>query len=466
MTPRALVGTLSLAVCATVLSAQTRVTAPDNKYSPAEDVELGREAAAQARQQLPILSDDRVASYVESLGRKLTATIRSDLRHPEFRYTFQVVNVRDINAFALPGGPMFVNRGMIEAARSEGEVAGVLAHELSHVVLRHGTAQASRATPFQIGELAGAILGTIVGGRAGSAIATGTSFGLGTMFMKYGREYERQADIEGAHMMARAGYDPREMANMFRTIQQQSASGGPEWLSDHPNPGNRSQYITQEAAALRVENPARDTRAFEQVRARLKGMPRAPTTEEATKNTRGTTRDTTAGTTGVGARGRVERPSTRYTEYREGGVFRVSVPSNWRELPASNAVTFAPDGGHGTIDGRPVFTHGIEIGLARNETHDLRTATEELIQSLSEQNPQMTRPSSSRSISLAGRRGLQTALSNVSEATGQRETIRIVTALVGDGTLFYTIAVAPADEYSAYQQAFSRIVESIRLESQ
>src|ERR671914_246162 len=201
MTQRALVSTLSLAVCAAVLSAQTRVTAPDNKYSPAEDVELGREAAAQARQQLPILGDDRITSYVESLGRKLTSTIRSDLRHPEFRYSFHVVNVRDINAFALPGGPMFVNRGMLEAARTEGEVAGVLAHELSHVVLRHGTAQASRATPFQIGELAGAIFGAIVGGRAGEAIATGTSFGLGTMFMKYGREYERQADIEGAHIM-------------------------------------------------------------------------------------------------------------------------------------------------------------------------------------------------------------------------------------------------------------------------
>src|SRR5207253_10760073 len=96
------------------------------------------------------------------------------LRHSEFRYSFEPVNVREINAFALPGGPMFVNRGMIEAARTEGEVAGVMAHELSHVVLRHGTAQASKATKYEIGEIAGAVLGAIIGGTLGNVVAQGT----------------------------------------------------------------------------------------------------------------------------------------------------------------------------------------------------------------------------------------------------------------------------------------------------
>ena len=131
---------------ATLLASQTQITPPDNKYTVAQDVELGQKAAAEARQQMPVMRDDNVTSYVQEIGRRLTAAIRPDLRHPEFRYTFEVINVREINAFALPGGPMFVNRGMIEAAKSEGEVAGVMAHELSHVVLRHGTAQASKAT--------------------------------------------------------------------------------------------------------------------------------------------------------------------------------------------------------------------------------------------------------------------------------------------------------------------------------
>src|SRR4029078_2260323 len=177
-----------------------------------DDVKLGQEAAAQAEQQLPIMRDDAVTSYVEGIGRRLVAAIPENRRHPEFRYSLKVVNVREINAFALPGGPMYVNRGMIEAARSEGEVAGVMAHELSHVALRHGTAQETKATPYEVGTIAGAILGAIVGGNAGSAIAQGTQFGLGTAFLRYSREYEKQADIEGSQIMARAGYDPRDMA--------------------------------------------------------------------------------------------------------------------------------------------------------------------------------------------------------------------------------------------------------------
>ena len=137
---------------------------------------------------------------------------------------------------------------MIEAAKTEGEMAGVMAHEISHVALRHGTAQATKGQKFQIGAIAGQILGAIIGGAAGSVIAQGSQFGLGAYFLKYGREYERQADLLGAQILARAGYDPREMANMFKTIQEQGGRSGPEWLSSHPDPGNRYNAIIKEAA--------------------------------------------------------------------------------------------------------------------------------------------------------------------------------------------------------------------------
>jgi len=272
---------LSLGLSVGVLSAQTRVRAPANKYTPAQDVQLGRQAAAEVRQQLPILNDAQVTSYVTSIGRRLVAAIPAEFRHGQFHYTFQVVNAREINAFALPGGPMFVNRGMIEAARTEGQVAGVMAHELSHVVLRHGTAQASEATKYQLGAVAGAIAGAIIGGRVGNVVSQGTRFGLGTAFMRFGREYEGQADIEGSHIMARAGYDPRDMASMFKIIAQTSGPGGPEWLSDHPNPGNRYDYISREAKMLRVNSPVRDTRAFRATQLRLKSMPPAPSMQQA-----------------------------------------------------------------------------------------------------------------------------------------------------------------------------------------
>src|SRR5919112_3474971 len=196
---------------------------------------------------MPMLNDSTVRSYVNSVGQRLAAAIPPEFQHPEFRYTFDVVDARDINAFALPGGPMFVNRGMIEAADTEGMMAGVMAHEMSHVALRHATAQQTKLTSAKSTIIGlGAILGgAILGGQTGAAVGQTIAQGY---FMKYSREYETQSDILGSQIMARAGYDPRDLANMFRTIAQQGGSGGPEWLSSHPNPGNREQRIMQEAA--------------------------------------------------------------------------------------------------------------------------------------------------------------------------------------------------------------------------
>jgi Zn-dependent protease with chaperone function len=454
--------TLSLALIGSLASAQTRITPPGNKYKPSQDVELGRKAADEARNQLPIMHDDAVTSYVDGVGRRLVAVIPPELQHPEFQYTFEAVNVREINAFALPGGPMFVNRGMIEAANSEGEVAGVMAHELSHVILRHGTAQASKATKYEVGSLLGAIGGAIIGGGLGTVVSQGTQLGIGASFLKFGRDFEKQADIQGAQLMALAGYDAHEMANMFRTIEKQSGSNGPEWLSDHPNPGNRYEYINKEAASLKVVSPITDNTAFERVRAHLKTLPRAPTTEEATRAAkRGTS---TGRTTSLPPpSGRVDPPSSRYQSYTEGNVFDISVPANWRELPDSNTVTFAPVNGYGDYKGSSVFTHGIQIGLDRNESHDLRTATDELVDALSRGNPKLSRSGDYFNTTVDGRRGLHTTLNNVSDATGRDEVIQLVTTQTRDGNLFYAVAVSPRDEADQYDTTFQRVINSIRL---
>ena len=371
------------------------------------------------------------------------------------------MNVSEINAFALPGGPMFVNRGMIEAAHAEGEVAGVMAHELSHVVLRHGTAQQAKAQKYQIGEVAGAVLGAIIGGRMGSVVSQGAQFGLGRHTCGFRANTSGRRILEGTHIMARAGYDPRDMANMFKTIEATTGSGGPQWLSDHPNPGNRFEYINEEARTLRVQNPIRDTQAFDQVQTHLHRLPPAPTTEQATRNAkRGVTN-------GGGApelpSGRVEPPSSRFASYTEGNAFRVSVPSNWRELQSQSSVTFAPSGGYGQRSGTVVFTHGVEIGIARNETHDLQTATDELIDSLAQGNSRMGRPSPYRFASIGDRPGISTMLSNESEATGAAETIQIFSTLMRNGNLLYAIAVAPANQFDAYQDVFQRVAGSIQI---
>src|SRR6266851_5321716 len=169
--------------------AQTQIVYHKNKFKPADDVKLGRQAAAEAEQQFPLLRDSEVTAYVERVGQRLVASIPAEFQHSEFRYYFKVINASDINAFALPGGPMYVNRGMIEAARTEGEMAGVMAHELSHVALRHGTAQATKAQKY--GLLAGilGVGGTILGGPGLGQLAQGS---VGVYFLKFSREYETE----------------------------------------------------------------------------------------------------------------------------------------------------------------------------------------------------------------------------------------------------------------------------------
>src|SRR5687767_5767829 len=316
---RAAVTAVALFTSVSLVFGQTKIVAPENKYQIEEDVKAGREAAREVEQQLPILRDDGVDDYVERVGQRLVQAIPAEFQHREFRYEFDVVNVSDLNAFALPGGPMYINRGMLQAAKNEGEIAGVLAHEISHVALRHGTAQAGKATKYQVGSIIGQIAGAIIGGVAGQAISLGSQFGFGTAFLKYGREYERQADLLGAQIMARAGYDPRDMANMFQTIQAKGGGrGGPEWMSSHPNPGNRYDAINKESAQLRVTNSVRNTAEFTQVKQRLQRMAPAPTTEQVMKQGGGNQR--TGRDTGypAGQVGQVEPPSGRYQTY-DGG---------------------------------------------------------------------------------------------------------------------------------------------------
>jgi Zn-dependent protease with chaperone function len=456
-----------LAISAMVLMpvsvfSQTQIKLHSNRYSVQDDVKLGRQAAAEAEQQLPLLRDPDVNNYVERVGRRLVASIPSQFQHSEFDYYFKVVNARDINAFALPGGPMYVNRGMIEAARREGEMAGVMAHELSHVALRHGTAQATKGQKY--GLLAGilGIGGAILGGPAGAA-AQIAGQGVGVYFLKFSREYETEADILGAQIMARAGYDPRDLANMFQTIERQGGGSSGGWFSSHPSPTNRYARINQEAQYLRVENPIRDTRDFESVQAKLRGYQRAPSMEEiARSGQRYPTGENTGNYPGNVSIGRVGYPSSRYRSYNE-GFATLSVPDNWREIRESNSVWFAPEGGYGQYQGQAVFTHAVNIGVTRTQSRDLRQSTQEFISGLVQTNRSLQQSGGYGRTTIDGRTALTTSLANINEATGQRENIVVVTTQSLNGDLFYMIAVAPQGEARNFNTAFNNIHRSIRL---
>ena len=355
---------------------QTRIDMPKNKYKVQDDVEVGRKAALEVDQKFPILNDYEATRYVENVGERLVRAIPPQFQQQAFDYRFKIVNARDINAFALPGGPMYVNRGMIEAAKSEGEMAGVMAHEISHVALRHATAQQTKlSSPLNQILGIGAILGgAIVGGQAGAQL--GQIFASG-FFLRYSREYESQADILGAQIMARAGYDPRDLANMFKTIEGQSGgSRSPEWLSSHPDPGRRYETINREAQLLRVSpsEATQNTRAFQNTQARLRRLPQAPTMAEIEKNS--PNNGTTQSPTNNGRYSQnVPSPSSRTQRYTSGNWISLNYPSNWQVMEEQSQVWIAPEGAYGK-DG---ITHGTLIGIAQTQNNNLGQATEEYV---------------------------------------------------------------------------------------
>src|SRR5262245_47495365 len=442
------------------LVAQTQIKYHSNKYSVQDDIKLGRQAAQEAEQQFPLLRDESVHSFVERVGQRLASAIPSEFQHPEFHYYFKVVNASDINAFALPGGPMYVNRGMIEAANTEGEMAGVMCHEISHVALRHGTAQATKAQKYSILSGIAGIAGTIVGGQGVGQLASQT---FGVYFLKFSREYETEADLLGARICANAGYDPHDIANMFKTIERQGGGGG-GFLSDHPSPKDRYARINQEAQYLRVTNPIRDTREFASVQNRLRGYPRAQSMAEiARSGQRYPVGDSTGNYPANVPTGRVEYPSNRLQNYRIlNGNVQVSVPNNWRELGESNSVWFVPEGGYGQFNGQAVFTHGVNFGIAQANKSKLQSATEELVNNLAQGNSNLRALSTYQQTRLSGRPALWTSLSNRNEATGQRELIRLITTQLGNGQLFYMIAVAPSNE-QGFESAFQSVASSVRI---
>ncbi|HZT60606.1 MAG TPA: M48 family metallopeptidase [Pyrinomonadaceae bacterium] len=459
-------------------TAQTRIVAPKNKYSPQDDVRLGQQAARQVYQQMPILRDAAVKEYVGSVGRRLAQAIPPEFQHPEFHYTFDVVDARDINAFALPGGPMFVNRGMIEAADNEGMMAGVMAHEMSHVALRHSTAEATKAQKYQIGSVAGQIFGAIVGGVGGAVIGAASQAGGGLIVNKFSRENEKQADLLGAQIMARAGYDPRDLAKMFQKIEAQGGAGGPEWLSDHPNPGNRYQYIMQEAAMLRVApGVGEDSSAFRQAQARLRGYPRAASMEEIARSGRRypnqgnypsnypnqddyPNREGNTNQGGYnGSYSRVAYPSTSYVTQRT-SFFSVGIPSNWQSLGGDDeTASYAPQGAYGSQG----ITHGVMFSVAQSNSNDLRDATNEVVQGLLQANNYLSQATDFQRTTLDGRDALAATFTGRSPVNGQSERVTVITTMLSNGRVFYMAAVTPQTEYATYQRTFNDILRSLRL---
>ncbi|MGH9945477.1 MAG: M48 family metallopeptidase, partial [Pyrinomonadaceae bacterium] len=421
-----------------------------NLFSPEQDIQVGRQSAQQIAQQVPLLRDEQTVAYVRALGTRLAE------KAPGFDYDYQfnVIATSDVNAFALPGGYIFVNAGAIAAAKNEGELAGVLAHEITHVALRHGTSQASKAYVAQKGlDIVGAVtggsetdLGQVVGALGGA--------GANALFLKFGRTAETQADLEGARILAASGYDPRDMANFFQTLAR--IGGGqriPEFLSDHPDPGNRMASITDALPSLGISRePVRDSREFQQTKARLTGRGPAAALSSAPEPTRTGPRDPSD----IEPAARPAPPAAELSEYQaRDGSFAFQYPANWDGLSgddnAEANLIFAPRGAYGEYQGGIMVTHGIFIGAVQPAAGDLASATEAFVRQQIESNPDFRVQRRPEAFDFNGRQGYVTIVAGPSPVTGVVEVDAIYTTATADGRLFYLIAMAPEDEYQRYQ---------------
>ena len=419
-----------------------------NLFSLAEDVQVGKEGSTQIDKQVLLLNDALTLEYVKDLERKLIAVAPNN--HAEYVWQIKLVNRTEINAFALPGGYIYVNRGLIEAAENEAQLAGALAHESGHVVMRHGTHAATQAMVAQgtLGIISGMLgQGDSLGGQLAQM---GISLGLNSMMLKNSRSSESQADDVGTYMLYEAGYDPRALGQFFQLIERKYPQRTLQFFSDHPNPQNRIREVDRDIARLGPPRGARtDSPEFEAAKRRVTALAPPPQT---------------TGTPKVSGRQEPPPPPSEQMTRYEGRAFALSYPDNWKVEQGENELAVFPPGGMVTgAEGETAQAYGAAISHYRPQAGNwgLVDATGELVESMRQSNPQL-RIVQQTGMNQHGNPAVSTLLQNASPLEGQRETDHLVTIRQGDYVLAL-IFMAPAGAFESYAPTFDKILQSFEV---
>lgn len=431
---------------ATLLAERTRLRPGRNVFSPQQDIEMGKEVAKDAERQLVLINQGRANTYISALGQQLAAKAPNENKFP---FSFKIVDDRSINAFALPGGPVYVNRGAIEAADNEAQIAGVMAHEMGHVVLRHGTNQATKA---QLTQAPLAILGGVLGNSGVAQIISQIGgFAAGSILLRYSRDAETEADLMGTQIMYDVGYDPAAMAQFFEKLaKEHKGSQTEQFFSNHPIPENRVTRVNQEIGKLggRRSNVRTDSPDFQEVKKIMLGLPAPKPAPKPTGDKSG------AGSAAPAL------PSARLVDLQVAGL-RLRHPDNWKPSVQGNHVTLAPDGG---IVGQGDLAYGMIIDVFKPQrATNLDQATAEFLESLRQGNPAMKVVRSRIQTRVGRQPALGTELSNESPKGGQ-ETDIVITVLRSASELLYFVQTAPSGEFNQYQNAFRAVMDSVRLQ--
>jgi len=453
---------------------------------------LGLQAAAQVYKQMPVLPDSSPETkYIRQLGEKLVSTIPPEYSWP---FEFHVVAQKDINAFALPGGPMFVNIGTITAAANEAQLAGVMAHEMSHVYMQHSAKQEHKAQTASIFEgLAGAALGATMGGAVGELGEMGIQMTAQGVMLKYSRGDESQADAVGAIILYKAGYNPQALADFFETLEKQGGQAPPQWLSDHPNPGNRREAIEKEIRSWPPENYAGDSPAFQSVRQHAMGVKaytgpeiaqRAKSGEWAALNQKNgatfTPSDASALTSTSASASRSSRdapavslesvlPSQRMVK-EDFGAVKMERPENWQvSMPKrqGQVITIAPQAGIAANGG---VGYGVVVnGVAppNGDRLSIDDVTSALVEDM-RQNSGLEPQGGAKPIKVGGTEGRSVTFESASpflSANGQAQKERdwLVAVPGRNHSVIYMVFVAPQSDFDRFKPTFEAMLNSLEF---
>jgi len=454
----------------------------DTGVTKQQQEQLGQQAVAEVYKQMPVLPDSSAETkYVQQLGAKLVSVIPKQYSWP---FQFHVIAQKEINAFALPGGPIFVNVGTITAATGEAQLAGVMAHEISHVYMQHSIKQMKKQQTQQgIFGILGAILGQ-GGGIASTLGQLGLNIGQGLLSLRYSRSDEAQADSVGAIIMYKAGYDPVAMAQFFQTLEEQGGSNGPNFLSDHPNPGNRvasiqkeikdwppAKFDTDNAAFLRVQKQAAGVHAYsgqEIAQGAQNGMWARQNQQSGSipANVRGAVNapNSSAGSLGNVPFSQVQ-PSGRYIQTQTAGL-SISYPDNWRISAADNGqgLTIAPPAGMS----QGAVAYGVVINaLSDPNASSLDGATNNLVAQLEQSNPGLRASGGVTRVQVNGIDGRSIELLGNSpvEQNGKpaRERDWLITLPRPSGGLLYMVFIAPENTFAQLRPTFQHMLQSLQL---
>ncbi len=439
----------------------------DAPISPAEQIKAGQQAAAQVKQQMPVLPDNSPET-VEI--RRIGVSLISHAPGYKWPFEFHTVNQKDINAFALPGGPMFINLGTVQQA-DEAELAGVMAHELSHVILQHAARDAKKEQGAQIlgaigAVVAGAVLGNGIAGQAAGAVA---QLGAGAWAMKYSRADETEADLLGAQLMYDAGYDPYSLVEFFDVLAKQGGSGGPQFLSDHPNPGNRAKTISDAIKKFPKKSfQQHDSATYVSMKKHAMGI-RAMTAQEVADYAK---KHPGSGQPGQGAAAPQPVKATRADVMPRGGMrsqdfgpFSMSYPSNWQASQQQDgSYLIAPQSGY---SGGSIAYGVTVVGVNSQQQMTLDQATDQIVQGLIQGNPGSSVSGSPQRTSVNGVPATSVNIKAVSPLESQSGQVPerdwLVTMDGGNNTFVYAVFTSPEQDFSSLKPTFEEMLRSLRL---